>query len=151
MTTSSLRQHFMEDHQRLEAAMDRLMDAAEGATSDVVVEAWRELEAGLQAHLRAEEESMFPLVRDEALLAEMRTEHERIRRDLDELGLEVELHTIRRDKVDEFLERLRTHSAHEETTLYRLADEAMDEPSRRTLLERLRDMVQERLRQLQQD
>ncbi len=63
-------------------------------------------------------------------------DHEAIRAALDELGLQVELHTLRKETVDAFLALLRAHAAREDATLYRAADEALDDDARRRLAPR---------------
>lgn len=141
---TSIRQEFMADHARLEASLRDLTNAAEGASPDELIAVWRGFEAGLRAHLEVEEASMFPLIRDAELLGQLRDDHDEIRRSLDELGLAVELHSIREERVDRFVEHLRAHAAREDEWLYGLADAALDEAGKQTLLQRLADLVHRR-------
>lgn len=134
----TLRSQLMADHERLERSLEELANAAEGALPDALIDVWRDFEAGLRAHLEAEEEHLFPVVRGDPALAAIEADHAEIRRRLDELGLAVELHAVRAEAIDALVERLRAHAAREDAWLYALADRALDEPARRSLWARLR-------------
>jgi len=57
----------------------------------------------------------------------LRAEHQQIRHALAELGTRVELHTLRKQAVDELIEFLRQHAAREDHSPYEWA-ERKDEP-----------------------
>ena len=132
MTGISIRERMLADHAALERSLVQLGNAAEGASARELDAIWRAFESELSRHLALEEECMFPLVEDARKLEELREDHAAIRRDLDELGLSVQLHAIRKPAIDAFIERLRAHAATEDAMLYRLADERMDVDRRRT-------------------
>ena len=113
------------DHLRLERLFAELREAFEADARDDVQALWSELDTDLRAHLEAEEEHALPrfaeLYPDEA--ARLRQEHESIRTELTELGVMVDLHTLRADAAVRFLELLKTHAAFEEKLLYRFIEE----------------------------
>jgi hypothetical protein len=73
--------------------------------------------------MSAEEQFLLPLLEasDPAEVARIRAEHLRIRDSLTELGLAVELHTVREPRITELVRLLEAHAEHENTALYRLA------------------------------
>lgn len=144
MNELSIGQAFRADHTRLEHSLRDLTNAAQGASSSDLVVVWRSFEAGLQAHMEAEEESLLPLVRDPDVLGRLELDHAAIRRWFDDLGLAVELHTIRKERIDRFVAQLRAHAAREDEWLYGHADALLDRATRRTVLERLGALVDPR-------
>ncbi|HJL19103.1 MAG TPA: hemerythrin domain-containing protein [Sandaracinaceae bacterium LLY-WYZ-13_1] len=136
--TDSIREHFGEEHRALETHLERLRDAVEGADKSALVDEWNDFERVLRAHLEAEEAHLFPTVEASAPQAvkEAREAHVAIRQHLDELGMQVELHTVRLETVDAFLSLLRAHKAAEDEGLYRVADEALEPETREKALAR---------------
>ncbi|MCA9604253.1 MAG: hemerythrin domain-containing protein [Myxococcales bacterium] len=141
--TTSLRPALLEDHARLERALDELANAAEGALPDELIAVWRRFETGLRAHLATEEEHLFPLVVGDPELGEIEADHAEIRRQLDELGLAVELHAVREERIDALVELLRAHAEHENAWLYAIADRRLEAAKRRTVLDRLRALARD--------
>jgi hemerythrin-like domain-containing protein len=130
MASQSIREELLEDHARLERQLDALANAAEGASRDELVRVYNAFEQDLRGHMEVEEESLFPLVSD-ALRAGLRAEHDGIRAQLDELGLAVELHAVRKPQIDTLIARLKAHAAEENEALYAVAEEAVaSTPSR---------------------
>ena len=79
-------------------------------------------------HLRVEESSMIPALQrvaptDARVLLE---EHRHIRTRLTELGVALDLHTIRLESVRAFVDELRAHAKSEDRMLYRWAEERLD-------------------------
>lgn len=107
--------------------MVELTDSVEGADPPALKADWERFERTLRAHLELEEREIVPAVErvDPKAAARVREDHAEIRASLDELGVEVELHTLRKETVDRFLTRLRDHAAREDATLYRIADEVL--------------------------
>ncbi|MGE0790912.1 MAG: hemerythrin domain-containing protein [Sandaracinaceae bacterium] len=141
----SLRGVLMEDHARLERSLRALLDAGEGALPNELIAVWNEFETGLRTHFQTEEESLFPLVTDEALRASLMDDHAMLRERLDELGVAIELHSARLERITELVNLLRAHAAREDTTLYGLADERASGGVRREVLRRL-DRLRRELR-----
>lgn len=109
------------DHERLEGLLKRLSDDAEGNDWRALQQTWGEFESCLASHLEAEERYLLPLI-EGAHLADAeacRAEHGRIRSFVAELGVELDLHAVRKEAVEQFIEFLRDHSRRESSTLYR--------------------------------
>ncbi len=132
-----------EDHARLDALFQDLVEASEAdVASDVLAAAWSRLEDAVRAHFEAEERHLFPLMASshpeevEALLAE----HAEILRRLVELDLSVDLHVVRHEALAGIVERLRAHAAHEDRTVYEWAD-ALPAERRRPLREAVKRLL----------
>lgn len=124
-----------ESHRHLEALFGRLLAALDANAPDVR-EMWNELDHGLLAHMEAEERFVLPAfarVHREDAVALLR-EHGKIREQLLELGVAVDLHHIRVEQSRAFIEALRGHAERESKLLYRWTDEHLDP----TLVERAR-------------
>jgi len=110
----------LSDHRALEKLLARLESSLEGASGPELCEQWTRLELNLRDHLDTEERCLFPLVAVDHPkdIAELRAEHQHIRCALSELGVAVDLHTLRKASVDEFIAYLQRHAQREEHTLY---------------------------------
>lgn len=135
------------DHARLERLVTELVDTVEGADEPTIQQMWSRFESGLLAHFDAEERYILPLLeRDHAAeVRGIRDEHDRIRRLMAELGVRADLHTLRKDVVDELIAALRAHAEREDRTLYPLADAAADVGTRERLFDALRRETRRRL------
>lgn len=133
------RNRMLADHLELETLFERLKDAFSANAREDTQALWTELERRLEAHLAAEEELLFPRFRevDAAEVEALEAEHQRIRQNLEELGVGVDLKLVRASVARAFIEALEAHAAREDALLYRWADEAADEATRRALAERL--------------
>jgi hemerythrin-like domain-containing protein len=113
-----------EDHRRLDGVFDKLLNRVHVGDVEASREAWTEFEQGLEAHLSAEEVSLLPAFDrscpDEA--AAIRAEHSRIRGLLADMGVSLDLHALREERVAELVETLREHASREEAGLYPWAD-----------------------------
>jgi hemerythrin superfamily protein len=116
-----------EDHARLEALFDTLLNAAHVRDAVATQEAWTDFERALNLHLEAEELHMLPIFDrvDPAEAHRIRTEHQTIRSLLADIGVEVDLHLVGEEKVTEFVRFLRAHAAREESWLYAWADQEL--------------------------
>jgi hemerythrin superfamily protein len=128
-----------DDHRRLDVLLEVLLDRFHMNDAEAARAAWTELDRGLTAHIKAEETSILPLFaqhdRDEA--AVIRSEHARIQSLLTELGVMLDLHALREEKVAEFIDFLRAHAAREESVLYPWAEQDLPEAPRKSALQRL--------------
>lgn len=122
---NSIASRLTQDHQELDALLRRLAEDAEAPERGVLEETWSSFESKLIRHMEAEERFLLPLleVTDAAEVARIRLEHARVRDSLTELGVAVELHTVRAVDVNELVGLLAAHAKHENTALYRLAGE----------------------------
>lgn len=125
--TTEVKKRLLSDHRALEELLTQLTAAIEGANPPALCEQWTRFEQHLADHLDTEERWLFPLVasahRD--AIEELRAEHQHIRRALSELGLAVELHTLRKASVDELIVYLQRHALREDHSLYEWLDESV--------------------------
>jgi iron-sulfur cluster repair protein YtfE (RIC family) len=139
----SIRQTFLADHRRLEALMDRVLDASLGGDREELAALWDQFDAQLLAHLEAEELHLIPILsqtsaRDARALMH---EHKLIRERLAELDVAVDLHAVRATMVKQFIDELQAHAAHEDALLYARSDAAFAPSTRRAVLNALISLV----------
>jgi hypothetical protein len=112
------------DHDRLELLYAELLEAFHEGDWDEVGTVWTDFETRLRAHFAAEEEALFPRMREahpeevDALLRD----HGDLRRLLAELGVDVDLHAVREDVAQALIARLRAHAKREDGIAYHWAD-----------------------------
>lgn len=114
-----------QDHRELSQLLWRLSQDARDPSGLELQATWRELEHRLLAHLDAEEQFLLPLVEaSHPFQVECtRREHGEIRRIVAELGIAVELHTVRESAISELVRTIDEHAEREDRTLYRFAGE----------------------------
>jgi hemerythrin superfamily protein len=134
-----IRNRLLADHRELEALFEQLKDAFGANAREDTQALWTRLEQRLTRHFEAEEQLLFPrfLQVDAPEVRALEAEHRAIRTKLDELGVGVDLKLVRDDVARAFLAALEAHAAREDALLYRWADEAADEATRRALADRL--------------
>lgn len=81
---------------------------------------WSAFERELLAHMDEEEQRWLPAfsAKYPVEAEELRREHEHIRTTLTELGVALDLHALRADTVEAFINTLRAHAAREDRRLY---------------------------------
>ena len=133
---SNLREELLHQHAWLDQALNDLACAAETPDAAAVRGAWSEVERGLLQHLDFEEQELFPLVAPFHAegVKTLHDDHARIRKLVADLGVRADLHTLRKDTVDDLVESLRRHAEHEDRTLYHWIEEHAPEDTRRHLL-----------------
>lgn len=111
------------DHEELDALLLCLVQDAAAPVPGALQSTWTKVETKLIRHMEAEERFLLPLLEadDANEVTRIRQEHMRIRDLLSELGLAVELHTVRESNIMELVELLKAHAQHENGALYRLA------------------------------
>ncbi|MGB8222369.1 MAG: hemerythrin domain-containing protein [Polyangiales bacterium] len=121
----NVRESLGDDHKAIDRRLSDLANAADGADFQTILQVFREIDRGLRAHIDGEERFLFDrFVELHAMeIRELRQEHEDFRRTLDELSIQTELHTLRKESVDDLVARLRAHAHKEDHTLYKWADE----------------------------
>lgn len=127
------------DHAKLERRFEAMLEEMHaGAARDQSAE-WTRFEEALLGHFDAEEQHLLPIfeAHDPDAADAIRRDHEQIRARLRDLGIGVDLRTVREQSVRELVQMLRDHAAREET-LYRFADSQADEQATKSVLERLR-------------
>jgi hemerythrin superfamily protein len=112
-----IRKRFLADHERIEHIALDLRETLVGGDRTSLAMLWRQFSAHLSAHLSEEEARLFPTV-DAPDFRALRAEHGQIRRRLQELDADVELHALRVDNLSDFIDELHAHSEHEHARLY---------------------------------
>ncbi len=140
---ADLRTALGSEHQRLHALFREVVDAFESGSREGASVRFAELERDLEAHLRMEEDEIFPrLARVDPREAQaLRDEHDRIREVVTTLGVGVDLHATRASAVIDLVRMLDQHAKREDALAYRWADANLDEPARASLLARARDRL----------
>jgi hemerythrin-like domain-containing protein len=144
---TALREHLLADHRRLEQEVAELLAACEANDQPRMQALWTEFEAGLTAHLEAEESHLVPLLLQSQGRAgrAIIEEHKHIRRRLQELGTALDLHQLRLESFRRFLDELRAHAKTEDRLMYNWADEQLSESAKRSLLTDLAELVRTHL------
>ena len=139
---SEFHQALSDDHARLERLFESLLGSVKMSDPERVRVAWERLDRELRAHLRIEEERILPLfeVEDTVEASQIRAEHHQIRNQLDQIGVDLDLHALDRGRAESFIHLLRDHAAREERTLYPWADSSMPKRGRISVIERLRNV-----------
>lgn len=127
MKPIELKQRMLADHRRLESLFTRVMDAFDANAREDTQALWTELEYGLERHFRAEEKYLFPKFSqlDATETAGLQAEHALLRRQLQDLGVGVDLKLVKADVAKGFIDMLRAHASREDAVLYRWADESL--------------------------
>jgi iron-sulfur cluster repair protein YtfE (RIC family) len=144
----SIRQHFLEDHRRLEALMERVEKACADGDRQEIAKLWDDFDAGLVAHLEAEETFLFPALRQfsERDARALTEEHKHIRERLAELDAAVDLHIVRLTTVKEFIDELQAHAAHEDALLYARSDDVFSPDMHASVIKTLINLARNRRR-----
>jgi hemerythrin-like domain-containing protein len=124
---STLYAYMMRSHEQLRDQVTHLLAAMQANARADVTTLWNELDHKLLDHMEAEERFVLPAfahVDGEEARGLIR-EHGLIRENLLELGVAVDLHCIRFERSEEFVDLLVRHAAREERLLYRWADDRL--------------------------
>jgi hypothetical protein len=137
---TNVREAFQQDHVRLDALFEELLNRVHVDERSATREVWAAFEEGLLAHMLAEERDMIPIFQrhDPAEAAEIVAEHGRVRSLLAELGVMLDIHALREETVEALITLLRAHAARENAALYKWADRELPEAPKASILERLR-------------
>jgi hemerythrin-like domain-containing protein len=125
----SFRNTLIEEHQRIEEAIHRLLDHVGAAEGPRRLAAWDDFEALLNAHMDAEEEHLLPpfAEHDPARAQKIAEEHTQIRAWLGAIDMEIEGGRLPTGALAELADFLRRHAAEEAKGLYEWADEWLAE------------------------
>jgi hypothetical protein len=109
-----------QDHEQLGRSLARLVDFVRAEDTACAREEWADLEIAVLRHLDGEEMFLLPgFERENARAAKViRAEHADIRRRLGEIGVSMDLHTLRAEHVDQLRELLTRHAVNEDGSLY---------------------------------
>jgi hemerythrin superfamily protein len=136
---STLYAYLVRSHEHLRDEVARLLAAMQANARPDVAARWGQFEHALLDHMEAEERFILPAFahvdRDEAIA--LLRDHGLIRQNLLELGIAVDLHCIRYERSQEFIELLLHHAEREQRLLYRWADEQLSPAARRAVKARV--------------
>ncbi len=137
-----------DDHARLDALIERLLDPVQANDPGGLVRVWGDFEHGLAAHLEAEEQCLLPGFErvDTAEAASIRSDHAKLRRLVAEVGAGIELQIVREHTVRQLVHFLRSHAVMEEQTLHRWADLRAPAQAKAAVVERLAEALHVRRR-----
>ncbi len=141
---ASFRELLSHDHVRLDAMLTAVLELTHSNIQPNLAEEWAVYEEALLVHLNAEEMLLLPGLakHDAAFAARIRDEHTKIRALLAEIGVGLELHIVREERMLELAQYVRQHAKLEEQPLYTWADSAIPEGSYRLAFRRLRALWQ---------
>jgi len=124
-TDSTLCAYMMHSHEHLRDQVTRLLAAMQANARADVTTLWNDLEHELLNHMEAEERFVLPgFARvDHGEATALLRDHGLIRENLLELGIALDLHCIRYERSQQFVDLLLRHAAREERLLYRWAEE----------------------------
>jgi len=131
------------DHEEIDALLRRLTQDAGAPLAGALETTWEEFETKLLRHMDTEEQFLLPLIdaSDQAEVARIRCEHAIIRNRLTELGVAIELHSIREPSITELGALLQAHAKHENAALYRLAGDKASSAVEHSIAELLKHGV----------
>ena len=109
-----------EHHRSLNERLDKLMSRAREEDPSALRAEWAAFERELSRHMEQEEAEILPdfAKHDRAEAHALMSEHCAIRNALLDLGLNLDLHCLRAEAVDDFVRRLKAHATREDTALY---------------------------------
>jgi hypothetical protein len=136
----------LKDHEELEQLLRRLAQDAAGSAAELA-STWNALESRLIRHMEVEERFLLPLIEagNPAEVERTRQEHAHIRDLLVELGVGIDLHTVREHDIQQLIELLRNHAAHEDVELYRLSGDKASVAVEHSIAESLRTALRSAL------
>ena len=113
--------NLLSDHHRtLDERIDKVMSRAREADPTALRTEWAAFERELSRHMELEEAELLPdfAKYDAAEAHALLSEHCAIRNALLDLGLNLDLHCVRAEAIDDFVARLRAHAKREDAALY---------------------------------
>lgn len=125
---SSLESMLAGDHDRLDRVFQTIVTRAYGGDFQQLETEWSAFQDALLGHLDAEERNLIPaLAKDRPREAQTLLEdHRLIRIQLLQLGVDLDLHCLRAEKVDAFVDALRAHAHREENIFYPWVDRQLE-------------------------
>jgi hypothetical protein len=135
-----------EHHHELDGRLAVLVRCAQGGDAEQLRGEWAAFERELLAHMELEETEILPAFahHDPAAARAVLDEHVAIRAQLLEMGLHLDLHLLRADRVAALVEKLRAHARHEEAALYAWTGRHLPGDGRHMLAGALADAAQRR-------
>ena len=112
-------------HREIEDACLAILSAGFADEPRDLTRRWSEVEHQLLDHMTAEEHLLLPAYQraDPENAQDLRDQHARLRERAFDIGIAIQLHTIRCEQLQQFVAELRAHARNEEASLYRWADQ----------------------------
>lgn len=132
--------HILDQHHReIEEACLALLGACFAGDPSDLARRWGEIEHQLYDHMMAEEHFLFPAYQrdDPENAQDLRDQHALLRELALDLGVAIQLHTVRMEQIQAFVAALRAHGQCEEASLYRWADRHVSDDERHRMREYL--------------
>lgn len=117
-----------EHHREIERACLEIMSAGLADDPRDLTLRWRVIERELLAHMATEEDLLLPAYQhaDPENAQWLRDDHAALRKRALELAVSIQLHSVRIEQLQEFVDALKAHAAREERTLYPWAQANLD-------------------------
>lgn len=133
-----------EEHRSLEATFERLFVKFQAGDRDAVRECWLRLDSELRGHLHDEETLMLPSFQrfDPKAVARIREEHAKILHQLEQLGIDLDLHSLSRRSAEAFRTMLQKHAQYEQKVFYPWVAAHVTADARHVALRRLLEVLQ---------
>jgi hypothetical protein len=112
-----------EEHARMERWFVEIIERAATGDPRECDAVWADFARQMESHMAFEESEVFPLYEQRgpaaaAAAQELRQEHTAIRKTIDQLGMDLQLHLARAAVIESFLTSLRSHARLERETIY---------------------------------
>lgn len=123
LPTSDRAARLASDHLAFERTFFSILARARSGDWHELDEVWDDLVDDLEEHFQFEETLLFPAFAERgadcrALVEQLRSEHAQVRRSLEELGVQIQLHEIPTAAVEALLKALRQHAELENLRIY---------------------------------
>ncbi len=124
---SSLESMLAGDHDRLDRAFQAIVTRVYGGDFQQIETEWGRFQDALLGHLDAEEKHLIPALAEDRP-GEAQTlldEHTKIRIQVLQLGVDLDLHCLRAERVETFVNALQAHAHREEHIFYPWVDKQL--------------------------
>jgi len=135
ITKQPIRHVLDQHHREIEEACLAILSAGFAGEPRDLAQRWSAIEHQLADHMAAEEHLLLPAYQreDPENAQDLRDQHAWLRERAFEIGVAIQLHTVRCEQLQEFVAELRDHARNEEVSLYRWAERHLTEGQRHRL------------------
>jgi hemerythrin-like domain-containing protein len=141
---ASVASSLLEHHRTLDDRLDKVIRRAREAAPAEFRAEWAAFEHELSRHMELEEAEILPdFAKHETAEAHaLLSEHCAIRNALLDVGLDLDLHCLRAEAVDDFVRLLRAHAKREDAALYPWAQSHLSAGRRQSIKRGLRSAAE---------
>jgi hypothetical protein len=120
------------DHEDFAKRFDQLCQTAHEGDWEDVDALWGPFETEFRAHMAFEEKELFDRFAASGegpkdVVQTLRKQHDEMREQLAQLGVEIQLHAIRAETIDNFVKTIKMHATVESAHFYPWLDKQLDE------------------------